>query len=131
VPEQLVKVPALGVVLPLDDGHVFLRRDGPLGLAHRLGPLQARDDRFQQPFHAQRMIVNPPQIDIGGHLAVGQHPVEMFRAGFADRQMADAVKVFVFDGDVPAPARFILFLGDDVFHHVLPCPRGQLGISAI
>jgi hypothetical protein len=30
-------------------GRVFFRRDGPLGLKHRPGPLQARDDRFQQP----------------------------------------------------------------------------------
>ena len=30
VPEQFVKVPALGVQLPRDDGRVFLRRDGPL-----------------------------------------------------------------------------------------------------
>jgi hypothetical protein len=27
------------------------------------------------------VIVNPPQINIAGHLAIGQHPVEMFRTG--------------------------------------------------
>jgi hypothetical protein len=41
-------------------------RDSPLVFEHRLGPLQARDDRFKQPFHAQRMIVDAPQINIGG-----------------------------------------------------------------
>ena len=38
--------------LGLDNGCMFFRRDGPFGLKHRLRPLQARNDRFQQPFHA-------------------------------------------------------------------------------
>ena len=131
MPQQFVKIPPLRVLFPQDDGRVFFRRDRPLGLEHRLGPLQARNDRFQQPFHAQGMIVNPPQINIGGHLAIGQRPVEMLRAGFRDRQIADAVEIPVLDGHFPAPPRFIRFLGDDVFHHLLPGPRGQFGISAV
>ena len=131
MPQQFVKVSALDILLPLDDGRVFFRRDGPFGLEHRLGPLQARDDRFQQPFHAQRVIVNPPQIYIAGHFAIGQRPVEMFRAGFRHAQIADAVKIPVLDCRVPPPPRLIRFLGDDVFHHLLPRPRCQLGISAV
>ena len=46
VPQQFVKVPPLGVLLPQDDGRVFLGRDGPLGLEHRARPLQAWDDRW-------------------------------------------------------------------------------------
>jgi len=131
MPHQFVKIPAFAVLLPLDDGRVFFRRDGALDLEHRLGPLQARDDRFQQPLHAQRVIVNAPQIDIGGHFAIRQRPVEMFRAGFGDAQITNAVKIPVFDCRFPAPPRLIHFLGDDVFHHLLPRPRGQLGISAV
>ena len=44
VPEQFVEVSALGVLFALEDGSVFLGRDGALGFEHRLGPLQARDD---------------------------------------------------------------------------------------
>ena len=99
--------------------------------ADDLPSLQARDDRFQQPFHPQGVIVNPTQINIRGRLAIGQCPVKMFRAGFADGQSSDAVKVFVFDGCLPPFERFIRFLGDDVVHHVLPCSRSQLGVSAV
>jgi hypothetical protein len=105
--------------------------DGPLGLEHRLWPLQARDDRFQQPFHAEGVVVNTPQINIGGDFAIGQGPVEVFRAGFADGQATDTVEVFVFDSDFPTPQGFVLFLGDNVIHHLLPCPRCQFGISAV
>lgn len=75
--------------------------------------------------------MNAPQINIRGDFAVGQHPVEMLRAGFADGQIAQAVEILVFDGDFPAPPGFVGFLSDDVFHHVLPGARGQLGISAV
>ena len=71
MPQQFVEIPPLRVLFPLDNGRVFFRRDSPLGLEHRPGPLQARDDRFQQPFHAQGVIMYPPQINVGGHLAVG------------------------------------------------------------
>jgi len=60
MPKQFVKVPALAVLLPLDDSRMFCRRDHPLGLEHRLGPLQARNDQCEQPFHAQRVIVVYP-----------------------------------------------------------------------
>jgi hypothetical protein len=36
MPQQFIKVPALAVLLPLDDGRVFFRRDGALGLEYRL-----------------------------------------------------------------------------------------------
>jgi hypothetical protein len=64
--------------------------------------------------------MNPPQINIGGHLAIGQRPVEMFRTSFRHVQVADAVKILVLDGDFPAPPGFICFLGNDVFHYLLP-----------
>ena len=73
----------------------------------------------------------PPQINIRGDFAVSQGPVEMFRAGFTDGQIADAVKILVFDGRLPTPPRLILFIGDDVSHDLLPCPRRQLGISTV
>ena len=55
----------------------------------------------------------------------------MFRAGFADGQVADAVKIPVLDGDFPTPPCLILFLGDDVFHDILPRPRCQLRIGSV
>jgi len=55
---QLIKVPPLGVLLAQDDGGMFLCCDGTLLLEGRLGPLQTRDDRFQQPFHAQGVIMD-------------------------------------------------------------------------
>jgi hypothetical protein len=93
--------------------------------------LQARNDGFQQPFHTQSVIVNPPQINIRGHFAISQRPVEMFRAGFSDVQASDAVKILVFDGGLPAFKRFIRFFGDDIFHHVLPRPCRQFGICGV
>jgi hypothetical protein len=77
------------------------------------------------------VIVNPPQIDIRGHLAVRQDPVEMFRAGFVHAQVADAVEIPVLDRHLPPPPRLIRFLGDDVFHHLLPRPGGQFGIGGV
>ena len=77
------------------------------------------------------MIMNPPQINIGGHLAIHQRPGEMCRASFTDGQVADTIEVRILDGDFPAPPRLILFLGDDVLHHVLPRPRCQFRISAV
>jgi hypothetical protein len=93
--------------------------------------LQSRHDRFQQPFHAQGVIVKPPQINIGGDFAVGQGPVEMLRAGFADGQVADAIKILFFDGRLPTPTSFVLFLGDDVLQYILPGSHCQFGISAV
>ena len=58
------------VLLPLDNGRMFFRRDSSLVFEHRLEPLQARDDRLEQPFHAKRVIVNPPKINIRGDLAI-------------------------------------------------------------
>ena len=75
--------------------------------------------------------MNAPQINIGGHLAIGQRPVEMFRAGFGHAQVADAIKIPVLDRHFPAPPRLIRFLGDDVFHHLLPRPRCQLGSAPL
>jgi hypothetical protein len=131
VPQQFVKIPPLRVLFPRHNRGMFLRRDGPLDLEHRLGPLQARDNRFKQPLHPQGVIVNAPQINIAGHLAIRQCTVEMFRAGFRHAQVADAVKIPVLDRRVPPPPRLIHFLCDDVFHHLLPGPRGQFGISAV
>jgi hypothetical protein len=77
------------------------------------------------------VIVNAPQIDIGGHLAIGQRPVEMLRSCLRHAQVADAIEIPVLDRRFPSPPRLIQFLGDDVFHHLLPRPRCQLGISAV
>jgi len=51
---------------------MFFRRDCPLVFEYQLGPLQTRDDRFEQPFHAERVIVNPPQVNIRGNFPIGQ-----------------------------------------------------------
>jgi hypothetical protein len=77
------------------------------------------------------VIVNAPQINIGGDFTIRQRTVVMLRAGFADVQVTDAIKILVFDGCFPASSRLISFLGNDIFHHLLPRPRGQLGISAV
>ena len=65
------------------------------------------------------------------HHAVGQHPVEMLRAGLRDGQSPNAVKVFIFDGHVPSPPCLILFLLGDVLHDFLPRPHSQLGVGAV
>jgi hypothetical protein len=50
---------------------------------------------------------------------------------FRKMQLANTVKVFVFDGGLLTHERLICFVGDNVFHHVLPNPRGQLGIGGV
>ena len=67
----------------------------------------------------------------GGHLAIGQCLVEMFRAGFGNVQVADAVEIPILDCCFPPPPRLIRFLGDDVFHHFLPRPRCQFRIGGV
>jgi len=37
--------------------------------------------------------VNPPQINIGGHLAIGQGPIEMFRPRLRHRQVANGTTI--------------------------------------
>jgi hypothetical protein len=44
----------------------------------------------------------------------------MFRSGFAVMQVADAIDIPVFDGCPLAFEGVVCFLGDNVFHHVLP-----------
>jgi len=131
MPQQFVKVPRLTVLLPVDNCRMFFRCDSSLLFEYRPGPLQAWNDGFQQPFHAEGVIVNPSQINIRGHFAIGQRTVEMFRSCFRHAQVADAVKVFIFDCRVPTSACSIRFLGNDVFHHFLPRPGGQFGISTV
>jgi hypothetical protein len=80
-PQQFVKVAPLRVLFPLEYRGVFFRRDRPFFFEHGFWPLQSRNDRFEQPFHAQGVIVNAPQINIDGHLAVGQCLVKMFWSG--------------------------------------------------
>lgn len=75
--------------------------------------------------------MDSPQINIGGDLAIGQRTVEMFWAGFRNVQVANAVKVLVLDRRVPTSPCLIGFLGSDVFHHLLPGPRQQFGISTV
>ena len=75
--------------------------------------------------------MNSPEINIRGHFAIRQRTVEMFRTSFRHRQPPDAVEILVLDGNFPSPQSFILFLGYDVVHHVLPGPRCQFGISGI
>ena len=50
----------------------FPARSPAVLLEHRSGPLQARDDRLEQPFHAERVIVHPPQINMRGHPCSGR-----------------------------------------------------------
>ena len=97
----------------------------------RLGPLQARDDRSRQPFHAEGVVVDPPEINVRSSVAIGQGPVEMFRARFADGQATDAVKVSVLDGELPTFSCRIQFLGNDIFHHILPGVCRQFGIGPV
>ena len=55
----------------------------------------------------------------------------MFRPRLGDAQIPDAIKVVILDGDLPAPPRLIRFLGDDVFHDLLPRPRPELRVRAV
>ncbi|HLH56239.1 MAG TPA: hypothetical protein VKY92_21810 [Verrucomicrobiae bacterium] len=73
----------------------------------------------------------PAEVNVGGDFAVGQGAVEMFGPGLRDRQVADAIKVLVFDGDFPAPAGLVGFLADDVVHDFMPGAGGQMRIGAV
>jgi len=77
------------------------------------------------------MVVYPAEVNVGGDFAVGQGAVEMFGPGLRDRQVADAIKVLVVDGDFPAPPGLVGFLADDVVHDFLPGAGGQVRIGAV
>ena len=66
------------------------------------------------------MIMYASEINIRGHLAVGECFVEMLRAGFRHTEVTDAVEIPIFDGHFPTPPGFIRFLGNNVFHDFLP-----------
>ena len=97
----------------------------------RAGPLQARDDRFKQPFHAQGVVMDAAQIDVGRDFAIRQRPVELLGAGFRHAQIAEAIEVLVLDGNFPAAARFVGLPFDDVLHDFLPGAGAQFGIGAV
>jgi len=50
---------------------------------------------------------------------------------FRHAQVPYAVQILVFDGGVPAHPRIVRPFGDEMVHHLLPSPLGQLGISAV
>ena len=131
MPEQFVEVAALGVQLAGDDRRVLGAGDGALLFEHRPGPLQARDDGFEQPLHAEGVVVDAAEVNVGRDFAVGQGAVEVLGPGLGDGQVADAVEVLVFDRDVPAPAGFVGLLRDDVLHHFLPGAGDEFGIGAV
>lgn len=58
VPEEFVEVPAFGVRLARDDCEVLLLGDGSLALESGTRPEELGQDRFQQPFHSERVVVN-------------------------------------------------------------------------
>jgi len=66
MPEEFVEVAALGVGLTADHGGVFFGRDGALRLEYGPGPLEARDDRFEEPVHAEGVVVDAAEIDVRG-----------------------------------------------------------------
>lgn len=51
----------------LNDTLVLFKADGALGRVHDLRPLPLGNDRFQEPIHIEREVVNPPQINVCGH----------------------------------------------------------------
>ncbi len=131
VPKQLVKLPALGIGLTRDDRCVLRSGDGALGFENRPRPLEAGDNRFEQPIHAQSVIVDAAQVNVRRHFCVCKSPVEVLRSGLGNRQVANAVEVLVFDRDLPAPVRLVDLLCEDVLHDLLPSARAQLGIGAV
>lgn len=66
-------------------------------------PLAFGQHRPWQPVHVQGEIVQPAQIIIGGKRPFLQHTQKMLRARFQNRQRAQAVERFLFDGREPAP----------------------------
>ena len=71
VPEQFIEVAPLRVELAGDYSSVFLSRDGALGFEDGPGPLQARNNGFQEPIHAERVVVDAAQVNVGRDFAVG------------------------------------------------------------
>jgi hypothetical protein len=131
VPKEFVEVAPLGVLLAGDDGGMLGAGDGALLFEHRTGPLKARDDGLEQPLHAQGVIVDAAEVNVGGDFTIRQGAVEMLRSGLGDREVAEAGEVLVLDRDFPAAAGFTGLLGDDIFHHLLPGARAEFGVGTV
>jgi len=131
VPEEFVEVAALGVGLAGCDGATLGGRDGALLLEHRARPEQARDDGFEEPFHAEGVVVDAAEVNVGRDFAIGQGMIEVLGPGLGDGEVSDAIEVLVFDGDLPTATGLVGFLGDDMLHDFLPGARGEFWVGAV
>ncbi len=86
---------------------------------------------FEQPIHAQSVIVDAAQVNVRRHFCVGKRLVEVLRTSLRYAQVANAVEVLVFDGNFPAPARLAELLFKDVLHDLLPGAGAQFRIGPI
>jgi hypothetical protein len=75
--------------------------------------------------------VDAAQVNVGGHLCVRQGLVEVLRPGLRDRPVAEAIKVFVLDGNFPAPMGLAGLLFENVFHDPLPSAGAEFGVNPV
>ena len=66
VPEEFVEVAAFVVGFAFNDCGMLCTGDGAFLLEHWPWPLQARNDGFKEPFHAEGMVMYPAEVDVGG-----------------------------------------------------------------
>ncbi len=130
VPQQFVEIAALRIGLAGNDRRVLSSRDSAFGFENGPGPLQAWNDGFEQPIHAQSVIVDAAQVHVRRDFCVGKRLVEVLRTSLRNSQVANTVKILVFDGNFPAPVRLAGLLLEDVLHDLLPGASAKFGAPA-
>jgi len=131
VPKQFVEISALRIGFAGNDRRVLRSRDGAFGFEKGPGPLQAGDNGFEQPIHAQSVIVDTAEVNVRGHFCVGQRLVKVLRASLRNSQVANAVEILILDGDLPAKVRLAELLAEDVLHDLLPSASAEFGIGTV
>ena len=129
MPREPVEAAALGVLFAGDYGFVLRRRDGAFFLVDRLGPLLARQDGFRLPVHVQGEVVQPAEIDVGGHGSGAEDFQEMLRARFEQRHRADEVEGFILHGRDVAVMGVAALGGSHFIHDKLPGALGGVAVG--
>jgi len=129
VPTQFVESALFRVLFSFHDPYVFLFGDRSFRFVSDLGPLSFWNHWLQQPIHIQSVIVNASEINISGHLPIFERSQEMIGTGFDQRQIADAIKVLIIDGDRPSSESLFIFLLHNLFHDILPGSRDEFGVA--
>ena len=80
MPGELVERAALRILFPPQNRLMLREGDRALFLEDRLGPLPTRQDRFRQPAHIEREVVQPSQVNIGADGSGAQDLKQMFGA---------------------------------------------------